>query len=144
MIIKKWILNQCIIIGIITLLIGCNNNKKSHSDLQKAFEFHQEAIKIRQITDKDMSLLNGNKDSSFIKTYKRDLDSISILLNSWDEVLIEVPGFDEDHDHSGHDHDHDHDKLPELTAEQHLEVQQHLLKEIRRIAEKVNNIKDRT
>ena len=129
-------------LGTIILLTACNDNKRANENLKQAFEFHQEAIKIRQMMDDQMTKLKANMDSLFVETYTKDLDSINRLLNSWDELLVEVSGFEEAHDHSGHDHHQDN--LQQLTPEQHLEVQQHLLEEIKAIAEKVNNIKEQT
>ncbi len=133
-------------LGIIALSSACGD-KQMNKDLQQAFELHKEAIKIRQMAQDQMAKLQANKDSLFVETYTKDLQSISSSLEAWDEQLVEVPGFEEehdhsDHDHSDHDHHHHHDEQQELTPKQHLEVQQHLLEEIQAIAEKVNNIKE--
>ena len=114
--------------------------KKPNEDLQQAFKLHQEAINIRNQTADQLTKLTANGDSLFVKAYKKDLDSISRSLKAWDEQLVEVPGFEEAHDHSGHDHHHD--EQTELTPEQHLEVQQYLLQEIRAIEKRINQIKE--
>ena len=138
--------NQCFLtLGLIVLLVACGDKKKTNKDLQEAFKLHQEAVNIRNQTVDQLAILTANEDSLFIKAYKNDLDSISRSLKAWDEQLVEVPGFEEEHDHSGHDHDHDHDhdhgEQGELTPEQHLQVQQHLLQQIRAIEKSINQIK---
>ncbi len=136
-----------LMLGITALLSACGDTKQKNEDLQQAFELHTEAVKIRQMTEDQMTQLQANKDSLFVATYTKDLQSISQSLEAWDEQLVEVPGFEHDHDHSDHDHsDHDHhhhhDEQQDLTPKQHLEVQQHLLQEIQAIAEKINTIKE--
>jgi len=149
-----------ITLGMMTLVVACGDSKKTNEDLQQAFELHQEAVKIRQITDKQMDELKANEDSLLVSTYQADLDYISRSLEEWDEQLVEVPGFEHEHDHSDHDHaghihaghihtgqelnhehDHSHGEQTNLTPEQHLQVQRHLLNEIKAIAEEVNQIK---
>ncbi|MBV6647268.1 MAG: hypothetical protein KI790_17550 [Cyclobacteriaceae bacterium] len=131
--------NQSLAIALsITALIACNGKKKANADLQEAFKLHEEAILIRQETEGQLETLITNSDSLFIITYGGRLDSITWSLQAWDEQLVEVPGFEEEHDHSGHDHHHG--ELPELHPKQHLEVQQHLIGEIKIIAEDVRQI----
>ena len=127
-------------LGLIALLVSCGDKKKSNADLQQAFKLHQEAMNIRNQAVDQLAKLIANGDSLFVKAYKKDLDSISRSLKAWDEQLVEVPGFEEAHDHSGHDHP---DEQLELTPEQHLQVQQHLLQEIRAIEKSINQIKER-
>lgn len=139
---------RILILGILVLSFACSDKKQMSEDLQQAFELHKEAIEIRQMTQDQVDHLKANTDSLFVKMYIKDLQSISRSLVAWDEQLVEVPGFEEEHDHSGHNHsghDHDHhhrDAHPELTPKQHLEVQQHLLEEIKAIAIQIDNIKE--
>ncbi|WP_425237089.1 hypothetical protein [Ulvibacterium sp.] len=128
--------------GILALSSACGDKKQMNEDLQRAFELHKEAMEIRHMTQDQIAQLKANTDSLFVKTYTKDLQSISHSLDAWDEQLVEVPGFEEEHDHSGHNHEHHHDEHPELTPKQHLEVQQHLLEEIKAIAIKIDNIKE--
>ncbi|NQZ45513.1 MAG: hypothetical protein HRT65_14500 [Flavobacteriaceae bacterium] len=136
-------------IGMVLLWSSCGDKKASNENLQKAFEIHNEALGIQKSALDQMAKLRANKDSLFLDTYSNELNTISSSLEAWNEQLVEVPGFD-DHDHSHHDHsdhDHDHDEHQqnghqELTPEQHLEVQQQLLVEIRAIAEKIEKIKE--
>ncbi|WP_299537191.1 hypothetical protein [Ulvibacterium sp.] len=150
MIQKKYVVRRCkllvLFLGILALSTACGDKKQANEDLQQAFELHKEAVKIRQMMQDQMTQLKANMDSLFVETHSKDLNSISSALEAWDEQLVEVPGFEEEHDHSGHDHDHDHDhhhdNHPELTPKQHLEVQQHLLEEIKEIAVKIDDIKE--
>nr|WP_298998809.1 hypothetical protein [uncultured Allomuricauda sp.] len=137
-----------LVLGITALISACGDSKEKNENLQQAFKFHEEAIKFRQTAEDQISKLKADTDSLFVATYSNDLKSISSALEAWDEQLIEVPGFEEEHDHShhdhsGHDHDHHHHNhsQQELTPEQHLEVQQHLLQEIKGLVEKINSIK---
>ncbi|MEO1013048.1 MAG: hypothetical protein AAFX53_17250 [Bacteroidota bacterium] len=131
-------------LGIIALLAACGDTKQMNEDLKAAFELHKEAIEIRKMAKDKMARLKANKDSLFIATHTEDLNSITRSLETWDEQLVEVPGFEHDPNHSDHDHDHDHDhdNGQELTPKQHLEVQRHLLDEVKAMAEKINSIKE--
>ena len=136
-------------LGLTVLITSCGE-KKIDENLQKAFELHKEAVKVRQTAQDQIEQLESNTDSLFVATYGNEISALSSSLKEWDEQLIEVPGFDKEHDHahhdhSGHDHDHDHDHhhhdQPDLTPEQHLEVQQQLLQEINELAGKISSIK---
>lgn len=134
----------------ISLLSACGDKQKE-IDLQQAFSTHGEAVKVRKNAQEALIKLQANTDSLFVANNSEELKSIAEALALWDEQLVEVPGFEHDHshhDHSGHDHDHDHDHNhdhnhsgQELTPKQHIEVQQHLLSEIKAIVEKISSIK---
>jgi len=122
----------------VAFIITCGGGEKPNEHLQKAYKIHEDAISVSgQVTDQ-LTKLAANSDSSFVATFRGELDSIRLALDAWNEQVVEVPGFEEEHDHSGHDHSHGNQ--PELTPEQHLEVQQHLLKEVQRIEKKINQI----
>ncbi|WP_435625698.1 hypothetical protein [Flagellimonas sp.] len=138
-----------LVLGLMALLTSCGE-KQIDENLQKAFELHNEAVKVRQATKNQIERLKSNTDSLFVATYGNEINSLSSALEEWDEQLIEVPGFEDEHnhshhDHSSHDHNHDHEHHEhggqELTSKQHLEVQQHLLEEIKELAEKLEGIK---
>lgn len=121
----------------ISLLTACGEKKTTDQELQQAFELHQEAIKVRQTTGAQIDELETTEQL----LTKADLDTIRTLLKAWDDQLVEVPGFEAEHDHSGHDHGHGHhDDLPNLTPQQHLQIQQLLLQEIKAIAQKTAQI----
>ena len=148
---KKTFQYVVLLLGMISILSACGEKEKDPNLIQ-AFEFHKQAMEVRQNAQEQISKLQANTDSLFVATYSSELSTLSDALKEWDEQVVEVPGFEEEHDHShhdhsGHDHDHDHDhhhhnhSEQELTPEQHLEVQQHLLTEIKELAEKLNSIK---
>ena len=139
------------LLGILLLSLSCSDKKKNDEDLNSAFQLHKEAIKVRQNVQDLITQLNSNQDSVFLEKNGASIKAIDLALAEWDKQLIEVPGFDEEHDHShhdhsGHDHDHDHDHdhghQPELTSKQHLEVQQQLLVNIKKLEEKIKAIKE--
>ena len=139
------------LLGILLLSLSCSDKKKNDEDLNSAFQLHKEAIKVRQNVQDLITQLNSNQDSVFLEKNGASIKAIDLALAEWDKQLIEVPGFDEEHDHShhdhsGHDHDHDHDHdhghQPELTSKQHLEVQQQLLDNIKKLEEKIKAIKE--
>lgn len=150
---KKHFIVQCKglvpILGILFALISCGDTKQKSEDLEQAFKIHNEAVKLRRTVDAKMAQLKSNTDSLFMATNTKNLDAIGQSLETWDDQLVEVPGFEHEHehehDHSGHDHDHehdhDHDHEQELTPKQHLEVQQQLLEDLKAIAEKIERIK---
>jgi hypothetical protein len=130
---------QHILILVLTaLLVSCKNDKKQNEFLRQAFQIHQEAVAIRNQTDAQLTKFIANEDSLLVNTYKMELESIGKALNTWDDQLVEVPGFEEEHDHAAHDHHHHEES--DLTPEQHLQVQQHLLKEIRAIEKRIGEI----
>lgn len=149
MIQKRCFSNRCaqvfFTLSLMALAVACGGKKEPNEDLQQAFKLHQEAVNIYNQAGEQLAKLMANGDSLFIKANQQDLDSISRSLKAWNEQLVEVPGFEEAHDHSGHDHsghDHHHAKQPELTPQQHLQVQQHLLQEIRAIEKRIDQIKE--
>lgn len=134
---------QFLAVGVfVALMAACGGKQKPNTTLQHAFDIHQESIRIRHQVAEDLSELKAGNDSMFVETYADKLDSLGRSVKSWDERLVEVPGFEESHDHAGHAH-HEQPE-PELTPEQHLEVQQYMLQEIKDIAEKLRKIKEKS
>jgi len=131
-------------LALLLLVVACGGEEKKPEELQKAFALHEEAVKIRQEAKDQLGTLTAISDSVFIAANQENLNALAASLEEWDEQLVEVPGFEEEHDHSGHDHaghdHHHHDSGPELTPKEHLEVQQHLLDEIKALAAKLNQI----
>ena len=126
---------------LLAIIMACSHDKKPDENLQQAFKIHEDAVGLRnQIADK-LENLNSIEDSLFVAAYKKNLDSINGALETWDEQLVEVPGFEESHDHEGHDHHH-HDEQSDMTSEQHLQVQQHLFQEIQTIEKSINQVKE--
>lgn len=133
---------------LLTLAYACQEQTKQEpdEDLKKAFDVHNESVEIRKKVDVQINELRGNQDPTFIATNQGQLDSIYQLVEGWDEQMIEVPGFEHAHDHSDHDHDHhhhhhhDHMEDLDLTPAEHLEIQQHLNKEITSIEKALTEI----
>ena len=135
---RSWLL----MVPLLIFAASCGTNKKVDEDLQKAYELHEKSVGIRSRVDVKIHSLFDRGDSIAVIGKVHLLDSIKSALSTWDEQMIEVPGFEDEHDHSGHDHtghDHNHSKV-ELTPVQHLEVQQHLLEEIQAIANKLDKL----
>jgi len=142
-------------LALIFIFFACGESKQDES-LIKAFELHNESMEVRKSTEEKISVLLANQDSAFTAKHSATLDSLNSALAAWDEQVIEVPGFehshnDHHHDHSGHEHDHeghDHDHShshgdePDLTPKQHLDVQQHLLDEIKALEKAIGDIKE--
>ena len=108
--------------------MGCSNSSKPGPLLEKAFLAHQQSLQTAKEAREILKSLPAN-DSILLQLESR--------LNTWDENLIEVPGFEHDHDH-GHDHGHHHHHhgpQMELLPEDMLIVQQELLDSVRMIKE---------
>ncbi len=130
---------------LVLLMIACGQQKEPDENLQQAFKIHEEAVELRNKVAVKLQELGTIEDSLFVSTQKNHLDSLTEALDNWDEQLVEVPGFEEEHDHEGHNHegnDHHHDEQPKLTSKQHLEVQQHLFREIQAIEKSINQIEE--
>ncbi|MCC5935833.1 MAG: hypothetical protein JJU34_01000 [Lunatimonas sp.] len=108
------------------LCLSCGNPAHEKM-LQEAFSFHEKSLTIRENLEK--ILQQGVTLTDEQQSELRD------FLEDWDQSFVEVPGFehthDHDHDHEGHDHSHHHaHKAPELTPEQHLQLQKHLYEQL--------------
>ena len=99
---------------------ACATASEEDQLMQKAFNLHQEAI---QVAKEAKDLLSSSDQPS------EDLQSIRNRLGSWEDNLIEVPGYEHGHDHN-HDHDHSHSTIELLPADM-LAVQQEFLDSIR-------------
>ncbi|WP_209329352.1 hypothetical protein [Lunatimonas salinarum] len=111
-----------ILIWLLYLLVGCNDTTQE-KQLQEAYSFHEKSLAIRE------KLENLLKSAEHLAPTQ--YDELRAFLEEWDNSFVEVPGFEHthDHDHQGHDHHHAH-KAPELTPQQHLQLQQHLYGEL--------------
>lgn len=121
------------LLGLITL---CCQPQKIDSRLAEAHEYHQQAGQIREKLNQQIADMKG--DSLAINT----VQEFKRALEEWDEAWVEVPGFEHDHDHDheeeGHDHHHHHIAAPNLSTDEHLELQKHLLKEIKQLENSFN------
>jgi len=116
------------------ILFGCQSQKDDPS-LIEAHDYHQQAGQIREKIGQQLS--NTEVDSSMHAT----LEDFKQALKEWDEARVEVPGFehDHDHDHGEEGHGHHHHAAPNLSPKEHLELQQHLLDEIKGLEKSFND-----
>ncbi len=138
-------LNHITLALVLLLVVASCTEKKPDQNLQKAFDIHTEAMKVREQADQKLHALMEKTDSAFVATYGSKLDSLHSLIEEWDHQVIEVPGFEHDHgDHNhGHDHHHhhhDHGAELDLSPAEHLEVQELLLNEIKSLKTAVDQI----
>ena len=88
---------NALFICLVLLFVGCSNSKQPDPLLEEANEYHLKAMAVyKEVVE---------------KIEKETIDSTALAqlqdrLKTWDNNLIEVPGFEHTHDH-GHDHDHD-------------------------------------
>jgi ABC-type nickel/cobalt efflux system permease component RcnA len=130
------VLNSIISISLFgIILFGCQP-QKNDPRLIEAHDYHQQAGKIRESLGQQLS--NAEADSLLHST----LEEFKLALKEWDEAFVEVPGFEHDHDHDhdeeGHDHHHHHAAAPNLSAQEHLDLQKHLLDEIKELEKSFN------
>jgi hypothetical protein len=72
-------------------------------------------------------------------TVNRDsLKLFSTLFDQWKTDIVEVPG-NENHNHAGHAHSHS--AIPDITADQMLEIQGELDERLSKIGKRINSLK---
>lgn len=108
------------------LCLSCGG-KSQEKVLQEAYFVHEKSMSLRENLEEMLQKPEGLNDLQ--KTELRE------FLEDWDQSFVEVPGYehthDHDHDHEGHDHSHHHaHNAPNLTPEQHLQLQQHLYEQL--------------
>lgn len=135
--------------GILMAASACDEPQKQEHDekLKEAFDVHTESVEIRSNVAEQIATIKQNQDSLFVANHQTQLDSLYSLVETWDDQLVEVPGYEHAHDHAGHDHSHDHhhhghDHVENLnlTSAEHLEIQQHLKQEITSLKEAFSEI----
>jgi len=120
---KKYMKYLTYLPTLLFLCLGCGNATQD-SLLQDAFSFHEKSLMIRESLEEILQ-----QGDNLSEVQRSDLQG---FLEEWDQSFVEVPGFehahDHDHDHGSHDHHHHHHahKAPDLTPEQHFQLQQHL------------------
>ena len=131
-----------LLLGLGALVFACSDQAPDEN-LQKAFEIHVQSLEIRKSSGEELSLLKENLDPIAVSKYGRILDSLATLLEGWDNELIEVPGFEEDHHHGHHDHSYEeHVEDLNLTSAEHLEIQKHLMDEIKGLQKAIDQIQN--
>ena len=104
------------------LLAGCESDQ-TDPQLEEAFQIHQEAITVNKTIQEQLrSVESSNPEMGYIR--KR--------LLTWEENLVEVPGFahEHEHDHAGHHH---HGPKLKVTPEHMLNIQKEFLDSIQAI-----------
>lgn len=117
------------------LFVSCSGHSKPDPQLEEAFRIHKEAL---QVEKEARDLLEKLPEDSDAKS------KIEARLRSWDENLIEVPGFEHDHSHDHHGHDHSHGSDVELAPEDMLAVQKVLLDSVTTIREDLQSLQPST
>jgi hypothetical protein len=100
-------------------VIGCSNKKQTSDVLVKANQIHLETAGIHQRLEKQ---LDSARAVTTNPVYRRSLDSLSNLVELWENAMLEVPGFE--HAHNSNDAHHHHNTAPAMTDESMLEYQQ--------------------
>lgn len=108
---------------LILTLAACQKNHQQNPVLQKANQEHLEAIRIQTEIKNILKTPLPNATES----KRNQLDSLSELIQLWEESIVEVPGFP----HSTDDHQHhDHKEAPKMTDDSMLTYQQNAKKAI--------------
>ncbi len=119
---------------LITLVFLACSASKEDKVLKQASEIHNDAMEIGHKTSLRISYLKKN-ESGLARAHQDSLQSITLALGEWYEMVVEVPGYE--HEDNGHDHDHAHgdqmEHLEHLSAMEILEIQTELKKEIERL-----------
>jgi hypothetical protein len=138
---------------LIGLLYACTTPPtEDDATLQEAARVHTEAMRIEAEVEarfvradslRQLAAL-AEPDTGRIRQRERLLqafDQTRSAFRSWQQEIVEVPGAGEHehHDHGhGHSHDHAATPLPEVSAEQMLEIQQEMKRTIEMIQEELN------
>lgn len=107
---------------LILALSACQKNHQQNPVLQQANQEHLEAIRIHTDVKKILKTPLPNATES----QRNRLDSLSELIQLWEESIVEVPGFP----HSTDDHHHHHKEMPKMTDESMFTYQQNAKKAI--------------
>ncbi len=119
-----------VFLSLLALLISsCSGNSEKDSKLKEAHEIHEASMSVRAQTVAALEIMKSSAESAEDSLRVKDLE---MALKEWDDQVYEIPGFEHDHDHDhDHDHHHHHRKAPDLTPEQHLEMQNEMMAEIK-------------
>ena len=112
---------------LVVLISSCSGNSENDSKLKEAHEIHEASMDVRAQV---MAALEIRKSGAESADDSLRVKNLEMALKEWDDQVYEIPGFEHDHDHD-HDHHHHHRKAPDLTPEQHLEMQKELMAEIK-------------
>lgn len=118
-----------ILIPSIFLFITCSKETKKDPLLVEAFQIHEKSMSLAKDVKEMLDVMSEN-DSVIMNIEQR--------FNNWEEMVIEVPGFEHNHDHDhDHDHHHHHEQELNLTPQQIFDIQVELKDSITAIKEEV-------
>ncbi|MEO6687444.1 MAG: hypothetical protein ABIN24_15835 [Dyadobacter sp.] len=123
---------------LIFILSACKKSNNKSPELIQAYEMHLESMRIHEnmeteLIEKKQNAIN-NKDVSAITK----LDSLSTILELWEEGIIEVPGFEHEHHHEKGEH-HEHKTEIQMTDESMFEYQKKSQQAIEELQKEINN-----
>jgi len=117
------------------LFVGCSGHSKPDPQLEEAFRVHKQALRVEKEARDLLVKIPENNEAKL---------KIEARLKSWDENLIEVPGFEHDHSHDHHGHNHSHGSDVELAPEDMLAVQKVLLDSVTAIRKDLQSLQPST
>ena len=93
----------------LALLLACSGQSEPNETLQEAQKYHLEALSVQKEVEVLIGTLRSNGKPG-------QADSLARVLESWEEGLVEVPGFEHEHHHDEHEgHHHHHKPAPPMT-----------------------------
>jgi len=122
------------ILGLV--MLQCSASKKEDPLLVEAATIHNEAVALAERLETHLNQLA--KEASY---QKDSLVTWRIAIEKWKSQLVEVPG-NESHDFHQHAHHDDGAKLPDLTSEQILLIQQEMKAQLDSIKTRINAHKE--
>lgn len=122
------------------LLAGACHSQRAKDDvtLHKAADVHNEMMKSAHDLEDRLNVMGRDSLSAAL------IDSVNVwksLFEAWEEDVVEVPG-NEAHAHHEGAHHHDH-KIPEVTPDQMLVIQQELKSRLDQIRGRVDKFSSR-
>jgi len=142
-------------LGMMMAMTGCDNSDGGqNSTVKKAGAIHEEIMtrhdSIYSALEKEKARIEGQlnagisnaKKKSAYQSMLRSIDKSFRILNSWEESVVGVPGFEHAHDHHGH---HSHDHLKEEIAKgmsdrEILQLQQALKERLEEVSTQINGL----
>ena len=113
----------------IMVFASCSKENEKDPLLVKAFEVHKKSLSLAKDVKEVLDGMPEN-DSTAMRIEKS--------LKAWEEMVIEVPGFEHEHHHTHdheHHHHHNHGSQINLTPQQMLDIQIELQDSIAAIKE---------
>lgn len=125
-----------------TLLIFFNNACKKENnkspELIQANKIHLESMRIHKNVETEITEKKQNAITSKNLALVQKLDSLNIILDFWEEGIVEVPGFEHKHHHEKGEH-HEHKAEIKMTDESMLEYQKNSKQAIEELQKEIND-----